>query len=376
MDDMRAQLDRQTGMLAHDPANLTLWRSCIDLATRLEDYPALRCLADGRLEHEPHDAEAQFQRAAASIGDRNYQTAIEELRALHTLMPDEVALNQNLGLCYYAIGQYTDAEPFLAACYAADVRSADLLRLLVSTYHHTGQLEKGVEVANENSSAASNDGALAGVYALLYLDSDDARHAMRFANYALRENAESIDGLVVDGTLRMGRLDIDKAKQQFSRAIELVPETGRAWVGLGTMALLGQDFDAARQLLRRGLEQMPEHVGSWHVLAWTELISGNLEVAQEIFQRALDMDRNFSESHGGLAAVAALRGDRATAEECIRRADGLDPECLSARFAESVLTGQAGNEQQARALILSTVGGLSPKDGGKLSELLKTLTQH
>jgi Tfp pilus assembly protein PilF len=157
---------------------------------------------------------------------------------------------------------------------------------------------------------------------------------------------------------------------------ELAPENARAWIGLGTAALLNQDLKTASTALRRGLENMPSHVGSWHVLAWTELVSGNLAEARRLFERSLELDRNFSESHGGIAAVAALGGDRATAEREIEVANRLDPECLSAKFAQSVLLRAAGDPHSSRELVRSTIAGLDNDPKTPLAEYLAGLARR
>ena len=115
---------------------------------------------------------------------------------------------------------------------------------------------------------------------------------------------------------------------------------------------------------------MPTHVGSWHVLAWAQLLSGELDAAEENFNRALDLDRNFAETHGGLASVAAIRGEKTKAEHLIDVALRLDQDCLSAKFAQSVLVGNAGDSAKARQNILDTAATLSAKDGSALSRLL------
>lgn len=363
-------------MLRADPENVSLWRSCVELAQRSGDYATLRELADQRLELQPYDAEARYQKVTAMIGEKAYQAAIDELLELHALLPDDLAVNQNLGLCYYALSQHADAYPYLVKCYESGVRMPDLLRLLVSCCHHIGKLDEGLAIAGENRQPAATNADLAGVYALLFLDGDDPVNAARYSAYALKGDPDSIDGLVVDATLKLARLDTEGANRQFNTALKIAPNTGRAWVGLGTLALLAQDFDEAKRQLRQGLECMPGHVGSWHVLAWTELVTGNLDEAQGIFEHALEMDRNFSETHGGLAAIAALKGEADAAKQNIEIADRLDPACLSARYAEAVLHGHAGEPDAARSLLLTTVAGLAPDNGGKLSELLRTLTRH
>lgn len=370
------KLGQLQAMLRADPENVSLWRSCVELAQRLGDYATIHELAEQRLNLEPYDAEAKYQKVTAMIGEKAYAAAIDELLELHALLPDDPAVNQNIGLCYYALTDFDDAYPYLVKCYKSDVRTPDLLRLLVSCCHHIGKLDEGLAIAAENRQPAATDSDLAGVYALLFLDGDDPVNAARYSAYALKGDPDSIDGLVVDATLKLARLDTEGSNEQFNAALKIAPNTGRAWVGLGTSALLAQNFDEAKRQLRRGLECMPGHVGSWHVLGWTELITGNLDEAQGIFEHALEMDRNFSETHGGLAAIAALKGDADATKRHIEIADRLDPACLSARYAEAVLKGHAGEPDAARSLLLTTVAGIAPYDGGKLSELLRTLTRH
>ena len=116
-------------------------------------------------------------------------------------------------------------------------------------------------------------------------------------------------------------------------------------------------------------------MGSWHVLGWTHLLAGELDAAEAVLQHALGLDRNFAESHGGLAAIAALRGRHAEAERGIETALRLNPGCLSAQFARSVLTSHAGDPAEARRIIRDTAARLSPDDGSVLSRLIQRATR-
>jgi len=166
------------------------------------------------------------------------------------------------------------------------------------------------------------------------------------------------------------RMHTAHAREQYEKVLQLAPGNGRAWVGLGVLALLRRDLTTAQSSLKRGLELMPGHVGSWHVLAWAHLTSGDLGAAEQVFRHALDLDRNFAETHGGLASVAALKGDSATAEEGIERALRLDPKCLSAQFARSVLLSRSGGSA-GRDLVRQTMRSLSPGDDSLLSRVIE-----
>jgi len=327
-------------------------------------------VAQQRLDAAPDDAVALFDLASGLIGEQQYEAALLQLARLPAAVQANSAVLQNRGLCHYCLQQYAQARSLLEICYANGERHAGLQRLLISTLHHLGQLESALTIANEATDVAATDGALAGVLALLYLDADDVPNARRWARTALDLDAKSVDGRVVEATLLTARLQKERARRMLEEVVADVPQTARAWLGLGTLSLIEQDLVQAKAQLQRSLELMPQHVGSWHVLAWAHLVSGELPQAQQAFEQALALDRNFAETHGGLASVAALRGESARARALIETAKRLDGGCLSATFAEAMLTSQGGDPAEAQRMVLGTVAGLANRDGGALSKLL------
>jgi len=337
---------------------------------------------DTLLAGSPGDLQIRFDRATAQIGTRDYAAAIDSLREILSAEPSLTAARINLGLCHYCRAEYAEARTELDAAYGAGDRSTDLLRLLVSAYHHLGLMKEAVALADANANANANaktgttDAGLAGVYALLYLDANQPSKAARWSGKALAANPDSIDGLTVQATLSAARMLTATAQEQYERVLQLAPDNGRAWVGLGTLALLRRDLVQAKTSLARGVELMPQHVGSWQVLAWTQLMSGEVDAAESTFQRALELNRNFAETHGGLASIAALRGDTAAAERGIEVALRLDPRCLSAQFARSVLISRSGDPAAGAQLIKQTLIKLSPGDGSLLSRVIEQAAQQ
>jgi Tfp pilus assembly protein PilF len=355
-----------------------LSRDCIALALQAGDYGFALDQLDALLAASPSDLQAQFDRATALIGKRDYAAAIDSLREILQAEPALTAARINLGLCHYCRAEYAEARTELDAAYAAGDRSTDLLRLLVSAYHHLGLMKEAVALADANANAkpATTDAGLAGVYALLYLDANQPSKAARWSGKALAANPDSIDGLTVQATLSAARMLTATAQEQYERVLQLAPDNGRAWVGLGTLALLRRDLVQAKTHLARGVELMPQHVGSWQVLAWTQLMSGEVDAAESTFQRALELNRNFAETHGGLASIAALRGDTAAAERGIEVALRLDPKCLSAQFARSVVISRSGDPAAGAQLIKQTLMKLSPGDGSLLSRVIEQAAQQ
>ena len=363
-------------LLRADPDNQRLARECVDLALACGHYDFVLQRTQEVLSGSPQDLTASFDRATALIGKREYAAAIGVLREITALQPELLAAQINLGLCHYLLAQFADARAPLEAAYRAGERSCGLLRLLIPTYHHLGLLNEAIAIAKENPQAAAADPALAGAYALAYLDASQTQSAAKWAMKALAADPNSIDGLTVQATLDVSRMHVAHARERFERVLQLSPENGRAWVGLGTLALLDRNLPRAQELLTRGVELMPTHVGSWLVLAWVYLFSRELDSAEQVLRQAAQIDRNFSEVQGGLAAVAALRGDVQGAQRGIEVALRLDPKCLSAQFARSVLISRAGDPESGRELIRKTVADLSAGDGSLLSRILEESARH
>lgn len=371
-----ARLARLLQLLAQDPRNAPLRRDCVDLAMATRDFDAVLQAADATLRVTPDDASARFDRATGLLGKQQYREALEILRSLATFEAEAFGIRFNMALCHYCMGEFATAVPLLADCYERGLRDAGLLRLLVTSYHHVGRIEDAARIATENPAPASTDAALAGAYALVYLDSDDAMRAASWAKTALQLDPRSIDGRVTKATLLIARMDMQPATEILQGVLEDAPQTARAWIGLGSLALLRQDLARARSLLERAVELMPVHVGSWHMLGWTQLMQQDVPAAEACFERALGLDRNFAETHGALASIAALKGDRERAERLIDIALRLDPNCLSATFARAVLTRAAGDPAKATLMINEAAAALGIKQQSALGRLLRTTSNR
>jgi len=369
------RLTRLKNLLKADPGNPRLARDAVGLALEAGDYDFALEQSTAALVAAPDDVNALFQRATALMGKREYGAAIESLETLVTMAPDIVAAQVNLGLCHYALGHYDQARTPLEAAYAAGDRSVDTLRLIVSTYHHLAMIDAAVAIADANPAPPQCGSALPGVYALLYIDAEQPMPAARYAAQALAANPDSVDGLVAQASLDSIRLRVEPARTRYARALELAPGTGRAWIGLGSLALLERDFKLAGQQIERGLQYLPNHTGSWLLLAWVHILSTQLDAAEQTLRHTLELDRNFAEAHGALGAVLAMRGDRTGAEREIEIAHRLDSDGLSMQFARSVLMARGGDSVAARKIIDDAFAALSSGDG-VIGTALKRATRH
>jgi Flp pilus assembly protein TadD len=136
---------------------------------------------------------------------------------------------------------------------------------------------------------------------------------------------------------------------------------------------LNGDMASAKVHLERAVTNLPAHIGTLHALGWCQLMRRELAQAEQTFRKALALDRNFGESHGGLAVASALQGKKSEAEEGVQRALRLDPESLSARYAEMVLSGIVNDPEKFRKLALRLV---SRRSGPERLALTDALTKR
>lgn len=377
MESALAKLQQRVGWLRRDPGNASLYRQCADDAASLRRYDVLLEIADLALAHSPDAAAIRFDRATAQIGLRDYRSALATLAELHASSPEqEHAIAANRALCHYLLGEHEQALPHLTTEYQQGQRTPQLLFMLIRSHHSLGDLNSAVAIANENAEPAAHDAALAGAYALLFLDAEDAGAAARWAATALRLDPRSIDGNVTEATLAIMRVQTERAQRLFNVALEVAPETARAWIGLGTLAMLQQNLPLAESHLQRGLQLMPEYVGGWHLLGWSQLLRKDLPAAERSFTQALALDRNFAETHGGLATIDALAGDTSSARHRLEIARRLDPQCMSAQFAAALLEDPTLKGAGAQHILQQGLRGIAGQNQSALGKLLLKRPSH
>jgi len=80
------------------------------------------------------------------------------------------------------------------------------------------------------------------------------------------------------------------------------------------------------------------------------VMANDLPAAAAALDKALPLDAENAESHGARAVVHALQGEREAAQQQIDRALALDAASVTAKFAQSILSGEAASPDALRRL--------------------------
>jgi tetratricopeptide (TPR) repeat protein len=159
-------------------------------------------------------------------------------------------------------------------------------------------------------------------------------------------------------SLQVGLLD--DAKEQFTRATELVPSEPAAWANLGLAHLRLGEFDAAAPPVERAVALAPRNADVAFLQAQLETSRGRLDEGIARFRRAVDLDPR------GLRARFAL------AQE-IESASGPDADAQAQRLLEPLLDLRPDN---LAVLLERTRVAAKRGDGRLLQDSVDRLHKH
>jgi Flp pilus assembly protein TadD len=367
---LEPQRERIEKYLRFDPTNRQLLVSAIELNLALGRNEFAMAHVKSALALYPDDEQVLCLKAHTLSASLEWAAAGEIYLGLLAKLNDP-KLAYSLANCQIWQGQHQNAVATLAP-YENDAElPATAVTTLLRALHHVGQFDRAMNLVRLHQTRLASEPVFLAAASLLCLDMNDVAQAATFSKAALELGERPLEALVTDASLSLVASDGEQAAERFTEALAVSPEDGRLWSGLGQANMLTRDMVNATMQLEKAVKLMPNNVATWHALGWCHLLRENLVGAQHAFDTARDIDRNFAETHGALATLAAKRGDRSGAEASVELALRLDPECMSARYAQLILSGAADDPERFRALAMKVIKGRKNAFGVELTDLVK-----
>ncbi|QCX49353.1 tetratricopeptide repeat protein [Ralstonia pseudosolanacearum] len=365
------RLARLQSYLEADPENVQLRADIFDAALEAGDLEVAGQQVSAVLQKAPDAKPWLHRHAVLCLARKEYPAAQAALEALISMGVNDVAVLYNLAFALFLQGRIEAARDRLAPVVdAAGEVMHPALALWLRCMHHLAQLDEGLRRFDRYASAHTVTEEVLGVAGLMALDAGRTEDADAWSARALAANANRLEALVVQGSLALGRQDMAAAQALFERALTVNQTDGRSWSGLAFTYLLEQRLDLAHKAFHNAVRTMTQHIGTWIGLGWCEFMRRDLPAAHQAFASALALDRNFGESHGSLAVVLVAEGKRAEAAREVELALGLDKTCLSARYAQAMLSGEVNDPAAFRRLaqrVLAQHRG--PREGQSLADV-------
>lgn len=367
----RDRLAKLQSYLEHDPDNLNLFADVIDQALLVGDVDTAASCVQRALELAPGDAPFVLRQSSVAIAERNFSDALGLTEQLIAQGINEPSVRYNHAFALSSLGRFAEAREWLEGLYSESAEPPRMVViLLIRACHYLADMDRAIEIALHYALAYPGDAQVAGMLSLLYFDNDDVPAADVWAKKSLALGGRpDFDALLAAGGTALAQEDADAARGFMHRAVEIQPNNGRSWLGLGMADLLEGDLGAAKDHLIQAVRHMPEHLGSQVALGWVQLLQGNVDAAEQSFLAALSADPTFGESHGGLAAVAAVRGLWEKADEFVTIARRLDPDSAAAIYPQIVRLYREGKADQAAAMLEGILKRRTAPGGGSLLDM-------
>ncbi len=149
------------------------------------------------------------------------------------------------------------------------------------------------------------------------------------------------------GRIHLRNGDLEKARQEFRKALELDRNNAEALLNLGAIERTEGRVAEAERLVKRALQVDPNSIAALSQLAEIRRDLGDLGEAIRLFEEALSIDDSQPFIYLGYGDVLQ-RGERfAEAEQAFRHVLELDPDSFKARYNLGVTYGNQGKEEAA-----------------------------
>lgn len=339
-------LARLKRYLAADPGNWGLRAEVFDAALAAGDVAT----AQEQVEHArsvlPDDAGWAHRRGVLALHERRYEEAQAAFEALLARGQRDPVVRYNLGYALFAQGRADAASETLGSLLEEPEPTGDLARVYwLRCQHRLLRMEEALAAFGAWAARAPLPADAWGVASLIAFDEGHLDDARSWAARALDARPDQLEALAARGSLALADTDAPGALVWFGRALRVNPGDGRSWSGLAFAKMLGLELPAALEAFAKAVAAMPGHIGTWLGYGWCRLHSNDVEGARAAFASALDLDRNFGESHGAMAVALARLGQAEEARRESELALRLDPNGLSARYAEAVTSGEVADAE-------------------------------
>jgi len=196
----------------------------------------------------------EMGRTAFESGD--LETAIQVMRAVVELMPENVQAHFMLGNAYNQANQLNQAIEAYESVLDLNPDSASALTNMGVVYYKLGQLDTAIQKYN----------------AALQIEPDDPEtHYLLGAAYVQMDQLE-------------------QGQSEFETALNLDEQLAPAYIGLGNVYLLQGKMDAALDTLEQAIELAPNSPEAYFALGQTYMQAGNTEKARAALERVLELN--------------------------------------------------------------------------------------
>ncbi|HEY4613221.1 MAG TPA: tetratricopeptide repeat protein [Bacteroidota bacterium] len=189
------------------------------------------------------------------------------------------------------LGRYDRAAEDYARMLELDPGNKPLRRQLAETYGRAGKFDEAVKILESMMEADENDPEVVATLADLYLDRNDFQKAIDLYEKLLQRGRKNPEvklrvGIAYYGMIPRDSTFLAKAKVIFEEVTKELPNDGRAYLHLGSLALMEKRDSAAAVFFERATTLSEWNADAWVFLGNIYFERGQYEKVIETMERA------------------------------------------------------------------------------------------
>jgi len=282
--------------------------------------------------------EDSLAKAHAALERGKPDDALAILQPLAAQQPPVKGVQHELGLVYYRTGKLVEAQRAFAAAIEQDASDRESVQMEGLVLYRLGQPGAAIpylEKVRQWMPGANTDATY--VLGLCYLNArryDEARTSFA-AQFGVAPDSGAAY-LLLGTMLRHANLP-ELAAQQAQKALELTPNLPLAHFMLGEIALYKSNVDQALAELEAERRLNPDYAPVYDQLGDAYLHVDKLDEAQQALTKAIALDTSVTGAFIKMGKVLMRRQDTETAIMYLKHAERMDP----ADFTTHTLLSQA-----------------------------------
>lgn len=179
-------------------------------------------------------------------------------------------------------------------------------------------------------------------------DLGDNARALGAAKRALALKGDSVEAMVLQGSIYLAMNQLDRAAGRFERTIEMDPDNKVAWEHLSLAYVRADKYDKAMVAARGGVKALPDSVPARMNLALVMALQGDSRSAEAQLRKAMAMDPDNPEPPLRIGELLITDGrDLQEAYDLAQQSAGIDAQNGAAYAVAAIALHKMGETNRA-----------------------------
>ncbi|MEG4988055.1 tetratricopeptide repeat protein [Microcoleus sp. BR0-C5] len=261
------------------------------------------------------------RQAEVYLAEGKLNEAVAACESALKIEPNLAAACQTLGKVMQVRGEIEQAKQWYESAIDRNPNLPEVYANLGILYSQEKQWEKAIANCEKAISLAPNFAAVYRQLARIWTQLEKREEAADcwYQAFNIEPNWATAEEHVTLGNSLVELGKFDRARECYSRAVELNPKLATAYHNLGEMLVGQKRWDEAIANYRQAIAINPNSFESYHSLGKTWAERGELDRAIACYNKSLELNPNYARAYVGLGNVFAQKRDFDAAIKCYRQ---------------------------------------------------------